>query len=423
MSHEPRNLAAPKHLGDVSEAGCPLPATHSRLDEMHYFWHQTAEAYSTPEEFRYNLNALIQAARNVTFMLQSEKDRIPDFEVWYERWREKLKADPIMKWLHDARTTVVKQADLKTSSQARVDLIASYTDSPQMEATVSPLLTTEEMLATAPVRQILEEARSNPVLEVERTWVADGLEGLELLEAFAHAYGVLFKIVAEAHEKCGATMKVEVNRPPDLRLPCMVHTDDYRCIRVDLQSGEPRIFIQPEVANDTASKEEAAQRYRFDKLGLERVPSGDPFELTPQYLRMARAILAKDGNHAPMVLLRNPEGRWVVQMLLPEDRQDKFLHWRRLARDVEVYRYDAYIFISEAWMYQLEAPGQTVESERREALVATAEAADGRVRHWVLFFHRKNGKICFDEEHVDEGVPGFSAPVREVWSRIFRKEH
>lgn len=54
---------------------CPIPATHDRLFEIHHWWHEMARWYHEPEPFRYRLGAFIQAARNVTFMLQTEKKR------------------------------------------------------------------------------------------------------------------------------------------------------------------------------------------------------------------------------------------------------------------------------------------------------------------------------------------------------------
>ena len=63
---------------------CPLPKTHRRLVEAHLLWHQTLAQYQQPELFQANLNATIQALRNITFILQSEKHSFDQFEGWYE---------------------------------------------------------------------------------------------------------------------------------------------------------------------------------------------------------------------------------------------------------------------------------------------------------------------------------------------------
>jgi hypothetical protein len=47
------------------------------LEEAHHFLHACERDYHSPSAFRLNLNAFIQAARNVTFRLQSLKAGIP----------------------------------------------------------------------------------------------------------------------------------------------------------------------------------------------------------------------------------------------------------------------------------------------------------------------------------------------------------
>ncbi|NLD48310.1 MAG: hypothetical protein GX660_14140, partial [Clostridiaceae bacterium] len=105
---------------DNARVRCLICNTHKRLTEAHRLWHQAFENYFNPEGFRVNLNATIQALRNLTFALQSEKTVIPNFDDWYLNWQEKMKHDNILKWLNDSRVTIVHQRDLETKSVARV---------------------------------------------------------------------------------------------------------------------------------------------------------------------------------------------------------------------------------------------------------------------------------------------------------------
>src|SRR5208337_3068875 len=89
--------------GQSDLASCPIPLTHSRLRHAHLLWHQALQNYHNPEAFRANLNATIEALRNVTFVLQNEKHVFLDFDKWYGRWQELLKTDPTAKWLNEAR--------------------------------------------------------------------------------------------------------------------------------------------------------------------------------------------------------------------------------------------------------------------------------------------------------------------------------
>lgn len=86
---------------------CNVVQSHKRILEAHRLWHQAFNCYFDPEGFRTNINATIQALRNVTFALQNEKHKIPDFGTWYAEWQTRLKDDPMMRWLCDARTEIV----------------------------------------------------------------------------------------------------------------------------------------------------------------------------------------------------------------------------------------------------------------------------------------------------------------------------
>src|SRR5215470_19431517 len=90
---------------------CPVPKTHRRLVECHVLWHQALSQYQQPVHFQANLNATIQALRNITFVTQSEKHAFKDFDSWYAPWQERMKAEPRLRWLRDARNTVVKQGE------------------------------------------------------------------------------------------------------------------------------------------------------------------------------------------------------------------------------------------------------------------------------------------------------------------------
>jgi hypothetical protein len=82
---------------DASDGSCPLAAVDRRLEDVHQQWHQAEQAYFEPEQFRIAIQTAIQTLRTVTFILQSNKRQIPDFETWYETWRQRLAADPLMR--------------------------------------------------------------------------------------------------------------------------------------------------------------------------------------------------------------------------------------------------------------------------------------------------------------------------------------
>jgi hypothetical protein len=58
------------------------------LHHLHAIW-QSRRSYHDPEAFRANLNATIEALKNVTFVRQNEKRRFTAFDRWYGAWRAK----------------------------------------------------------------------------------------------------------------------------------------------------------------------------------------------------------------------------------------------------------------------------------------------------------------------------------------------
>src|SRR5437764_11784747 len=125
---------------------CPIPAALRRLAEAHLLWHQALSNYQEPDAFRANLNATIQALRNITFALQTYKNSIADFDSWYGEWQARLAADADAKWLHNARTVVVHQGDLEMTSSALVRVL-TWKDHVLIESQIPPGAPTSLILA------------------------------------------------------------------------------------------------------------------------------------------------------------------------------------------------------------------------------------------------------------------------------------
>lgn len=132
LGREEELFAAP----EVPTQSIDVPETTAGVTEAvreaDHFWHECVATYNDPERFRMNLNALIQAIRNVTFRIQAGKNSVVDFDTWYSPWQEFLRRQPLMRWLNDARIAVVKQAGLETHSTAQVTLISSYRETPPL---------------------------------------------------------------------------------------------------------------------------------------------------------------------------------------------------------------------------------------------------------------------------------------------------
>jgi len=149
---------------------CPIPSTHDKFNEAQYFFGQMLQNYHFPWQFQFNLNAFIQALRNVTFMLQAEPNKPEGFDGWYAAKREELKVAIGHKIPPFADTRDVLQRATGKDGLGFVD---------------------EEHIA------IGEQ------MGVERTWRIEELGHEEVVAACLKALNFMGSLVAEAHRLYG----------------------------------------------------------------------------------------------------------------------------------------------------------------------------------------------------------------------------
>ena len=426
-----------------AEKSCPIPAAHTRLRQCHELWHRTVAAYPDPDEFVLQLNTLIVTLRQVTFLLQKEKARIPGFDEWYGAWQERMRADPLMLWLHDARTHVEKRGDLDLASTAKVTVIASWLDGPSAEFSVPPLLGPEELATYGAVVELPEAIKKEGLLRVERRWVSSDLRGHELTEVCAHGYGVMATMIAEAHERLGFRMRTfsgEIHEGPRHyrtdhlggRLPCMALTDDARTAYLHLASGELIELDATEVSFDPTKDREYFERAMEARMigqgALPYDPEGDLIEMAASWSSVAKRVLAHDGYHRPMAFLFDEHNAPLSNIGLNfEDQAQKYLAVRQVAREVDRLGAVGLIVINEIWQAEMILKDMTEErfvraSERpdkTEALLVQVATYDGRDRRYTTSFTRnKKGQPVIGETEIEDGKRVHSPwlePIREVW--------
>lgn len=195
---------------DHDENHCPLAAVDRRLDDVHRFWHQAERAYFNPDEFRVFIQAAIQTARQVSFVLQKHKADIPDFDKWYFGWQEKLAAIPLMKWMVEARNRIEKQGDLEAHSFISAEIVASHLDEgPKIQVPAKLSDAPLELVKGIPKSMVGDHIKKDGILRIRRRWIENTLPDFELLDAVATAYGQLAQLVYSAHVQ----MDTSGNRP------------------------------------------------------------------------------------------------------------------------------------------------------------------------------------------------------------------
>jgi hypothetical protein len=435
---QPRALVTPAEAPDpdLGGRGCVVPKTHARLEQAHVLWHEALAAYDDPDLFVTKLNALIQALRTVTWVLRKEFGNSEDFKRWYARWETLMGADSRLNWALSARNAIEKQGDLDTHSVAHVRVRAGWLASAVLEIEVDPTADAREIARRLTLVGLPALARRDGTLEVERRWTVPELADDELLDALAHCYGVLARIVADAHaqrheavEHCVLSVESRRDSPsqtphPSGRLPCMIASREARTSRRDLSTGAPYGVEVRSVTREPVDSEAVRQRYAMEDW---RAPTQEaPFVDGAAALHeLGKRMFAADGYHITIAwLLRDGQSVTAPMVLHPEDQRDKYMMMERLALDADLAGASALIFSTEIW----EAPAVAADDpraelrpsereDRTEAFVTYAIERGQPCHIWSTRFNRVDGEIEFErtrQETADQ--PLFLEPLMRVWS-------
>jgi len=195
---------------------CPIPATHDKFDEAHYFLHRTMDEFHNPKPFMWNLNAFIQALRSITLILQSELGNTPNFGSWYSHWQKRMKQDDLLKRFVEGRNTVVHRGMLQHKSRVIAGLFRWHQlkmgFGEEIDINQSSASVLRHTLETDPFVYDLyitkEHSAIGEQIGIERTWIVEDFgEGDEDVLILCHrAWSRISQVVSAAHEFAGAKL-------------------------------------------------------------------------------------------------------------------------------------------------------------------------------------------------------------------------
>jgi hypothetical protein len=393
--------------------------------DCHEHWHAAADSYMEPDGFRLNLNALIQNLRNVTWLLQKQRRDLPDFEVWYDLWKNSIHDDAVMKWLVRSRNRIVKEADLELLSTAKVRLSLDWLNEYESSWVMPPRLNTRSILI-----RIMSGGGIPPegLLTIERRWIDKFLPEWELLDAAAYAYNHLVRVVTTAHTKMGIAECTLLPRTRECvtaslasgTVGCMSHRVESRILHIDLST-------QTEITEgyhflEAGKDERMRARERYGSVPM----SGTAVELVPSALEIAKRMLSADKELVPVAWIIRDKTVVGFSPLHFPNHDAKRLTMHRLADRLEVMDADGVIVVGEWWSAEIDAeeylrtnaPHAEELPNRREAIQVIALMRDGQTADRGLFFeHGPNDEIVFGELDADTGgMLNFLEPIRRKWN-------
>lgn len=207
MTGGPGEQTAADEAADEPYA-CPMPATHDKAVEAHYFLSRMLEEFHEPAPFRWNLNAHLQALRSTTLLLQSELSDRDGFEGWYRPIKERLEVDPLLKRFVKGRNITVHKGQLTHRSSVDAGVFRGRQLKLAYAAPVSPLVPSKELLDDVKEHMadfLMDEEHSaiGEQLGVKRSWRVDELGDDEVVTLCHKAMARISTVIKEAHEFCG----------------------------------------------------------------------------------------------------------------------------------------------------------------------------------------------------------------------------
>lgn len=185
---------------------CPISEADDRYQEAHYFLSRMMDTYHRPNEFRWNLNAFIQALRNVTFVIQKLLAHETGFEEWYSEQQEMMKQDDLLRKFLEGRNIVVKQRNLDMESKAEIGIFRYRETKLGISVPVPTWVDSEKLLTErAPLLGLLDPHHMAIGEEygVKREWIAPELGDKNVLSLCDEAWVRIADVLFAAHEFIG----------------------------------------------------------------------------------------------------------------------------------------------------------------------------------------------------------------------------
>ncbi len=389
------------------------------------------ESYFDPEQFRVKLQAAIQSFRSVTWVLQSQKALMPDFDKWYASKQNLMRADPKMRWLVEARNYIEKQGDLSTRSRFLVTFSNSWNPEPEREYKFGPDVVPKDVAKL--IANSIPNAKINEaaLLKFDRTWVDSMLPEEEVLTTLIHCFLVLRSVVDSAHEliipEVACADRSQRRKTNDTMPAAMAGVSFPATKWFKLLHGQLLDYSVKKVTIDR----EIFEKYAAENPGIKKAAKGltrtGTFrEQCQGFFEMARFLLQKDGYHIPTVIYEAGGMPQFCQVKM-DDRAEKHVLMRELAAVCRRHQATWFIFIGEAWLATLDpryGPHAVDYPNRKEMLVLHGVHRDGTQLSIQAVFSKFGGKAIVGATSInDELMPGVMSPIIEAIVTPSRKQH
>jgi hypothetical protein len=393
-----------------------------KVRELNIIFEDCIKNYQDPQRFLTYLHSLLQALRNFTWAIQSNKKAIPDFDNWYGYWQNKCKADPILNWLGKVRIEVVHEDILAASSSALIKFYENYNE-PVKVVVMGHMTPTDEMRARTNI--LIEKMPSLRFgnIELERSYrvTANGKD-YEVVDVLKHCKKFMETIYRDLRNY------LNNQNSKHLKPSRFVENSsrEYASVRFLISDGEMAEYGSVKTKLDKPFLKIVKERYRGHPPLSFREPNDKKF--IKQLHSYAEYVFKTDGNHQPL-LVTKVKGQWSPSGgVVFKNRSEKILFWHSLARRAKEEKIEAIVFIAEQWVHldpnkynETYSSGGDTEKlpNKLEALSTYYASSKGGVEHiQSMIIRDKKGNPRLTKAENIKSSPhdaGFLYPVFKVW--------
>ncbi|NVK55882.1 MAG: hypothetical protein HWE26_09715 [Alteromonadaceae bacterium] len=405
-----------------------LKPAFRRLFDAKSHWHKAVDSYFEPNDFRIAINSCIQELRNITFVLQANKREIPGFDSWYGPWQERMRGNPSLRWLVDARNYIVKRGDLELLSKLRIEVIGSYLagEVKIFEEDYNPNLTNAEVYAKTVSLGLPVEVFENSYVKLQRRWIDKNYPNHELGELLSECWSAVAGLLYDAPNSDAS--KDRGSSTPKLP-PCMHEQLEMRSILMKVcgKTLVPAVIGSESVSLDESDRASIEEKYGDTPLFREK---GETGSLTSKsfkeqcefFFEQAKCVLQKDGYHIHLAMIFVGKTLAEIIEIRNEDKADKYMTMRNLASTVERIGADSFIMVSEAWGAKFDPMnpyrGAAEAPSRQEVLMLVGATNEGDSYCFSAPFFRDGEVISFgDQEIMDATTMNAIQPILAIWSK------
>ncbi|MBF0310526.1 MAG: hypothetical protein HQL56_13455 [Magnetococcales bacterium] len=304
-----------------------------------------------------NTNHFLQTSMTITFIIQKNRESIPNFDAWYSSTvLQPWGSDEVMKWAKEARNTIEKEGDLDLNSSLRLTLIYSH-----LEKDDKIIEFSRTDFLGAGVRKLVRLAQKNlpsgvsrsASVKIERRWVTSSLPHRELLQSLIYVYARTYDCCKNLANHLNSKLDETIQDPTIFINKTQSHQTGY----FKMNSRYQYSFDTRLISIDKTFKPDQAI---LDLFNTGQALSGSLENIFEYYSKMANTIFSHFGSHHPSLFIFN-ENWQVIDYISTQfsDQADKFIFWRFIADRIAALQAFGLVWIAESWQRKFDYHNNT----------------------------------------------------------------